>query len=64
LFGIYSQKMSSSDVLLKVPAAEEQLVAAEKKVKAAKAAFDAAVAARDRQTDRLTHARTETEFST
>ena len=52
LFGIYSQKTRSSNVLLEVPAAEEQLVATEKKFKAAKAAFDAAVAAKDRQTDR------------
>ena len=64
LFGIYSQKMRSSDVLLKVPAAEEQLVAAEKKFKAAKAAFDAAVAARDRQTDRMDARTHRAEFST
>ena len=55
LFGIYSQMQRSPTVLLKVPAAEEQLVAAEEKFKAEEAAFDAAVAlaARDRQTDRM-----------
>ena len=45
LFGIYSQMQRSPTVLLKVPAAEEQLVAAEEKFKAEEAAFDAAVAA-------------------